>query len=604
MARLYNKNLLSLFQARYCLDFYSRQYGPFCFIVKYSMKYSQLFGKTSKTVTKDATAISHKLLLQGGFIRQLSAGRYTMLPLGYNVCKKIEQVIREEVEKTGAQELIVPTLHPIELWQQANRDKKFGSAMMRVVDRNKSEFTLGATAEVVMLDLVKQFNVTYKDLPINIYQFSQKFRDETRPTGGLLRTREFVMKDGYSFHIDEADLKTTYQKYWDAYLNIAKRLDINTFPVESDSGAIGGQVSHEFMVEADVGEDTIVRCSCGYDANLEKAEFERGDINLSEEIKPMEIIPQPEWVETMEDNIKHYGKSKDHYLKNVVYKDTDGKIIIAVIRGDLAVNKAKLAVVYGAKGELEPATDDDLKSIGTKSGWVHCWGHPAVYVGDLSLKSVHNFIGGLKEKDTDSFNVNYGRDFECQFFGDIAEAPEGAVCSKCKTNKFKFTKCVEFGNIFNIGYVYSEPMDGNFVDKDGSLKKLYMGSYGIGIGRAMAIIIETHHDDKGIIWPKEVSPYQVHLLGLDLFYEKIKLMSDNLYLQLRDSGIDVIYDDRIETSAGAKFADTDLLGIPIRLVVGKRSLEKGGVEYKLRTSTESKIIMFEDIISEIKSFYK
>jgi len=568
------------------------------------MKYSQLFGKTSKTVTKDAVAISHKLLVQGGFIRQLSSGRYSMLPLGYKVSKKIEQIIREEVEKTGSQELIVPTLHPIELWKQANRDKKFGDAMMRVVDRNKNEFTLGATAEVVMLDLVKQFNVSYKDLPINIYQFSQKFRDEARPTGGLLRTREFVMKDGYSFHKDETDLKITYQKYWDAYLKIAKRLDLNTFPVESDSGAIGGSVSHEFMVEADVGEDTIAKCECGYHANLETAEFNRGEINKDEKIQPIETVAQPEWVMTMEDNIKHYGKSKEFYLKNVVYKDADGKIIIAVIRGDLTVNKAKLTKVYGAKGELEPATDEDLVSIGTKSGWVHSWGHNAVYVGDLSLKTVTNFIGGQKEKDTDTINVNYGRDFECQFFGDIAQVSENSICAKCNKNKFNFVKCVEFGNIFNIGYVYSDPMEGNFIDQDNLPKKMYMGSYGIGIGRALATIVETHNDEKGIIWPKSVTPYQVHLVGLDLVDESINKSVGDLYEKLKLANIDVLYDDRLENSAGEKFAVTDLLGIPIRIVASKRSLLQSGFEYKIRNEKESEILDTNQLIEKILSFYK
>lgn len=567
------------------------------------MKYSQLFGKTSKTVTKDAVAISHKLLVQGGFIRQLSSGRYSMLPLGYKVSKKIEQIIREEVEETGSQELIVPTLHPIELWKQANRDKKFGEAMMRVVDRNKNEFTLGATAEVVMLDLVKQFNVSYKDLPINIYQFSQKFRDEARPTGGLLRTREFVMKDGYSFHKDETDLKITYQKYWDAYLKIAKRLDLNTFPVESDSGAIGGSVSHEFMVQADVGEDTIAKCVCGYNANLETAEFNRGDVNLDQQIKPMEIVTQPGWVMTMEDNIKHYGKSKEFYLKNVVYKDADGKIIIAVIRGDLTVNKAKLAKVYGAKGELEPATDADLDSIDTKSGWVHCWGHNAIYVGDLSLKTVHNFIGGQKEKETDTINVNYGRDFECQFFGDIAQASEDSICAKCNKNKFNFVKCVEFGNIFNIGYVYSDPMEGNFIDQDNLPKKMYMGSYGIGIGRALAIIVETHNDEKGIIWPKEVTPYQVHLVGLDQIDEVVKKSTTDLYEELKSHDIDTLFDDR-DNTAGEKFAVADLLGIPIRVVASKRSLSQNGFEYKLRNQKESEILNSNQLIEKILAFYK
>ncbi len=559
------------------------------------MRYSQLFGKTSKTVTKDAVIASHRLLLQGGFIRQLAAGRYTLLPLGLKVSKKIENIIKEEVEKTGAQEVIVPTLHPLELWQQANRDKKFGAAMMTVTDRNESKFTLGATAEVIMLDLVKQFAPSYKDLPINIYQFSQKFRDEARASGGLLRVREFVMKDGYSFHVDETDLKITYQKYWDAYLNIAKKLDLKVVVVESDNGAIGGAVSHEFMVESEVGEDTIVTCSCGYAANLERASTNYPLVNPQDSIKKMEIVSQPKWVETMEDNIKHYGKSKEYYLKNVVYKDADGQIIIAVIRGDLSVNKAKLARAYGARGDLEPATDEDLAKIGTKPGWVHCWGHTAKYVGDLSLQSVKNFIGGQKEATTDSINVNYGRDFSCDILADIAEVKEGDTCPQCQKNILKFFKAVEFGNIFNIGYAYSEPMDGNFVDKDGSLKKMYMGSYGIGIGRAMAIDVEVHHDDVGIIWPKNITPYQVHLIGLDG-------MGEDLYQDLLLKNIDVLFDDR-EISAGEKFADADLIGIPIRLVISKRSQEKGGIEYKLRSEKDTEIIESKDLVSKIIKFY-
>ena len=562
------------------------------------MQYSKLFGKTSKTISRDAHTSSHKLLLQGGFIRQLSAGRYTELPLGHRVSKKLENIIREEVEKTGAQELIVPTLHPMELWQAANRDQKFGSAMMRVTDRNNAEFTLGATAEVVMLDLVKQFNPTYKDLPINIFQFSQKFRDEARPSGGLLRVKEFVMKDAYSFHQNEEELKKTYQQYWDAYLQIAKRLDLKVTIVESDNGAIGGSISHEFMVETDAGEDTIVKCDCGYAANLEKAATIYQPFNLDEEIKPFEIVSQPEWVKTMEDNIKHYNKPTQYFLKNVVYKDVDGTLIIAVIRGDLSVNKTKLAKIYGAKGELEPALDEDLSKIGTKSGWVHCWGHEAIYVGDLSLKTVHNFIGGQKEKDTDSINVNYGRDFTCQIEGDIAEVKQGDICPQCQKNKLAFSKAVEFGNIFNIGYAYSKPMEGFYVDSNGKNQMLYMGSYGIGIGRAIGSIVETHHDEKGIIWPSSIAPFQVHLIGLDLQDESISKQAFELYQKLLDQNIEVLFDDRLSSTAGEKFADADLIGIPQRVVISKRSLENGGVEIKSRTSTESKIISIEELLSQ------
>jgi prolyl-tRNA synthetase len=566
------------------------------------MLYSKLFGKTSRSAGAKAVVASHRLLLQAGYIRQLSAGRYTLLPLGFRVAKKVEEVIRKQVIKTGAQEILVPTLHPLELWQQANRDKKFGSAMMVVTDRNGAQFTLGATAEVVMMDLVNQFNVTYKDLPINIFQFSQKFRDEARPSGGLLRVREFVMKDAYSFHPDEDNLKITYQKYWDAYDQIAKDLDLQVTVVESDNGAIGGSISHEFMVETDVGEDTIVKCDhCAYSANLETAKFIRQDINLDEPLKPLEIVPQPEWVETMEDNIKHYGQPKSHYLKNVVYKDSDGQIIIAVIRGDLTVDKAKLAKLYGAKGDLEPATDEDLAKIGTKSGWVHCWGHPAVYVGDLSLRTVHNFIGGQKEKTTDSINVNYGRDFECQYFGDIAQAQEGDLCEVCKQGKLHLVKAVEFGNIFNIGYAYSDPMEGNFVSKDGSLKKLYMGSYGIGIGRAVACVVETHHDDKGIIWPSSIAPYDIHLVGLDLFDETVNQAAHQLYDQLQASGFEVLFDDRPDATAGVKFADADLIGIPLRLLVSPKSLKDGVVELKKRSGSDIQKIPLGDILSYLKN---
>ncbi|MFA6250014.1 MAG: proline--tRNA ligase [Candidatus Shapirobacteria bacterium] len=565
------------------------------------MLYSQLFGKATKSVVRDATAASHRYLLQAGFIRPLAAGRYTLLPLGLRVARKIEKIIREEVEKTGAQELIVPTLHPIEIWRQAKRDQKFGASMMRVTDRNGSEFTLGATAEVIMMDLVNQLNPTYKDLPINIYQFSQKFRDEARPSGGLLRVREFVMKDAYSFHCDEADLKITYEKYRQSYLNIAHRLGLEVTIVESDNGAIGGSISHEFMVESEVGEDTIVKCVCGYAANLETASTVYTPVNLDEPQNPMQIINQPAWVETMEDNIKHYKKAKEYYLKNVVYKDSDGQLVIAVIRGDLAVNKAKLAKVYGAKGDLEPATEEDLKKMGTKPGWVHCWGHKAVYVGDLSLKTVHNFIGGQKEEDTDSINVNYGRDFTCELEGDIAEVKEGSKCPRCQKNSLVFKKAVEFGNIFNIGYTYSQPMNGNFVGQDGQLKSLYMGSYGIGIGRAMACVVELHHDEQGIQWPVAIAPYHVHLVGLNLDVQSVNQSAQSLYQQLASAGIEVLYDDRPDISAGSKFADADLIGLPYRLVISSKSLESGGTEIKNRTDGKMEIISLDQTAKHLKN---
>lgn len=567
------------------------------------MKYSQLFGKTSKTVSKDATVASHRLLLQAGFIRQLAAGRYTLLPLGLKVCKKIENIIRQEVEKTGAQELIVPTLHPIEIWQQANRDKKFGAAMMMVTDRNQAQFTLGATAEVIMLDLVKQFAPSYKDLPINIYQFSQKFRDEARPSGGLLRTREFVMKDGYSFHIDEADLKATYQKYWDAYLNIAQKLDLKIVVVESDNGAIGGAVSHEFMVESEVGEDTIATCSCGYAANLEKAAFIKNSINLDEaekELKEVEAIRGT----TMEDGVKLHNLPLNLQIKDVMYIDEKGRYILAIIRGDFMVNETKLKNLV-LSNELRHATEEEIiNNLHSVPGFISPVGikqnidskSELIIVADDSLRTVKNCYGGSNKKNIDLLNVNIDRDYKADLEGDIAAACEGDICPQCKSQQLHLIKAVEFGNIFNIGYAYSEPMDGNYTDKDGSLKKLYMGSYGIGIGRAMAIDVEVHHDDSGITWPKDIAPYQVHLIGLDA-------MGEDLYLELLSKNIDVLFDDRESVSAGAKFADADLIGIPIRLLISKRSQEKGGIEFKLRSEKESEIINQKDLISKITNYF-
>lgn len=566
------------------------------------MRYSQLFGKTSKTVTNQATAVSHKLLLQGGFIRQLAAGRYTLLPLGFKVAKKVEDVIRKEVEKTGAQELIVPTLHPLEIWQKANRDKKFGSAMMKVVDRNGAEFTLGATAEVIMMDLVNQLNPTYRDLPINIYQFSQKFRDEARPTGGLLRTREFVMKDAYSFHENEQELIKTYNQYWKAYEEIARQLDLNVVVVESDNGAIGGSVSHEFMVETAVGEDTIAKCSCGYAANLERAEFVKDNINLNEKELPLEEVEAVRG-NTMEDGVKLHNKPLNLQIKDVVFVDDQGRFILAIIRGDYSVNEVKLQNLTGAN-ELRHATDEEIREfLGSEPGFISPVGiknnlkkgTKFILIADDSLKTIKNAYGGSNKKNLDLINVNIDRDYQANIVGDIAQAEDGFFCPKCKKWQLKMTKAVEFGNIFNIGFTYSKPMDGNYIEKDGSSKPLYMGSYGIGIGRAISTIIETHHDDKGIIWPESVAPYQIHLIGLDLFDENIKKQAEDLYQKLLDKNIEVLFDDRDDVSAGAKFADADLIGIPTRLVISKRSLENGGVESKKRTEAKSEIIAINSL---------
>jgi len=375
---------------------------------------------------------------------------------------------------------------------------------------------------------------------------------------------------------------------------IAERLDIEVIPVEADSGALGGDFCHEFMVPCDWGEDTILTCKCGYSANKERAEFIRGDVNSGDAEKPFEIVEQPEWVETMDDNVKHYGLPKSHFLKNVVYKTKKGQAIVAVIRGDLDTNETKLTKVVG-EGELTPATDEDLHKMDTRPGWVHSWGHPARYIGDISLSTVKNFIGGQKEKTTDSINVNYGRDFTCEILADIAEAKEGDVCGKCRQNKLEAQKGVEFGHVFKYDDFYTKAMGCTFTDKDGKEKYLLMGAYGIGIGRAMAIVAETHHDENGLIWPKAVAPYHAHLISMK--GDEVSKRATEIYKKLQEVGVEILYDDRDEVSAGVKFSDADLIGIPVRLVVSEKTGNK--IEYKERGKEQTLLLTVAEVTKKL-----
>ncbi len=563
------------------------------------MLYSKLFGKTVKKPPSEATTISHKLLHQAGYIRESTAGRYFMLPLGQRVQQKIIALIKEEMDNSGAQEMLSPLLHPLELWKETNRTKTTGFELTTVKDRRGAEFALGGTAEEMFVDVMRRFQISYRDLPCTLYQFSNKFRDELRARGGLLRVREFIMKDAYSFHRDEADFKREYQNMWDTYKRIFNRLGLTTVVVESDNGYIGGEYCHEFIVESPIGETKYLYDDSGYAAHEDVAKFQRQTTNPKEKEKPFQIIKQPQWVQSMEDNVKHYKLPKSHFLKNVVYKNrVSGEIIIAVIRGDLEVNKAKLEHVIDAIGQLEEATEKDLHRLGTKVGYVHSWGHKnARYIGDLSLTTVKNFIGGQKEATTDSINVNYGRDFKCEKLADIALAKEGYLSTSGK--KLRSGRGIEVGNIFQLGYHYSQKMkNATFIDHDGKEKPYYMGCYGIGIGRTMAAIVEVYHDKRGIIWPDIVAPYKVHLVGLDLQNNRVKQQAEKIYQELATKKIEVLYDDRTNVSAGVKFADADLIGIPWRVVISKKTAEK--IEVKKRDAETAKLLTLEEFLQIIK----
>lgn len=545
----------------------------------------------------DFKLVSHKLLFQAGFIRESSAGRYYLLPLGIRVHDKIMKIIEEEMDQAGAQKMITPVLHPLELWQETNRTKTTGFELMKIKDRRGAEFALGGTAEEMFVELVRQFKLSYKDLPFNVYQFSTKFRDELRARGGLLRVREFTMKDAYSFDKDEASFKKEYEKMAKTYTEIFKRMGLKTVMVEADNGYIGGEYCHEFVVESEIGESRFFIAG-DYCAHEEVAKFKRESMNPKEKVKAFKVIKQPKWVQTMEDNIKHYGEPRWRYLKNVVYKNrVTGELWIANIRGDLEVNPVKLGYVVGAAGLLDPATDADLKKLGTKTGYVHSWGHKGVrYAADLSLKSVVNFIGGQKEDETDSINVNYGRDFKADIEGDIAMVQKGFLAENNK--KLAEKRGIEVGNIFQLGYHYTNLMKGaEFVDSDGKLKKYYMGCYGIGLGRTMATIVEKFHDDKGIVWPKSVAPYQVHLIELKSKNEKRK--TEEIYIKLIEAGIEVLWDDREDVSAGVKFSDADLIGLPVRLVISVRN--KDMIEWKNRNSAKTELLSLEEVLRRCRT---
>jgi prolyl-tRNA synthetase len=572
------------------------------------MKYSKLFGKTTKDEIKDTKFASYYYLIKGGFIEESVAGRYFFLPLGWRVHEKIKEIVRDEMNKAGGQEMISPVLHPLELWQETNRTNTTGFELMKVEDRRGAAFALGGTAEEMFVDAVRKRNLSHKDLPFNIYQFSTKFRDELRARGGLLRVREFVMKDAYSFHADEGDFKKEYQNMANTYTAIFARLGLETMMVAADNGYIGGEYCHEFQVESELGEGRFFVSEDGaYVAHEDIAEFNLKPVNPDDEVKEFEIIDQPEWVQTMEQNMKHYGKDKRFFLKNVVYRTRQGDVVIASIRGDLEVNKTKLEQLLGLVGQLEDATPEDLAAMGTKTGYVHCWGHEfisprrattedrdarVIYVADNSLKTVKNFIGGQKEIATDSFNVNYGRDFKHDIEGDVAMAQDGFLSPDGKS-VLREKHGIEVGNIFQLGYHYSKLMKkATFIAQDGTEQPYYMGCYGIGLGRTMAAIIEKHHDDKGILWPENIAPFKVHLISLTGAEAK----AQQLYDQLTAANVEVLWDDRDET-AGAKFADADLIGNPIRLVISERTGDK--VEWKKRAEQQSELLTVEEVMARV-----
>lgn len=564
------------------------------------MLYSKLFGKTIKESPRETSASSHKLLYQAGFIRESTAGRYYLLPLGWKAHAKIQQIIKEEMDKAGAQEMLAPVLHPISLWKETNRTNSVGFELMAIKDRNETEFVLGGTAEEMLVDLVRKFQLSYKDLPFNLYQFSTKFRDELRPRGGLLRLREFVMKDAYSFHATEEDFKKEYENMKNTYTKIFERMGLKTFIVESDNGYIGGEYCHEFIVESDTGESKFLTDGKNYYAHEDVAKFKRDEKNLEEREKPLEEVEAVRGT-TMEDGVKLHKKPLWQQIKDVLFVDEKGRFILAIVRGDYDINETKLMHLVKAY-RLRHATEDEIRDkIHSEPGFISpvgikkiAEGVEIVIAADISLRTVKNAYGGANKKYRDLFNMNIDRDYKADMEGDIALAKEGYETEDGK--KLIARKGIEVGNIFQLGFHYSSKMKGAaFKDSKGQERPYYMGCYGIGLARTMAAVVEKYHDDKGIVWPKTVAPFDCHLLVLGAAKDK----ADKAYQKLIDGGIDVLYDDREDVSAGHKFADADLIGIPIRLVISDK-VPEGQVEWKQRNKDKAEVISLSEAVKRVK----
>lgn len=556
------------------------------------MKYSKIFGKTIRDVPKDVVVTSHKLLYKAGFIREATAGRYYLLPLGLRVQQKIQKIIKEEMDNAGAQELLTPVLHSKELWKETNRTESVGFELMTIKDRNEFEYVLGGTAEEMIVDLVRKFQISYKDLPFNVYQFSLKFRDELRARGGLLRLREFLMKDAYSFHANEGDFKKEYQNMMDTYTKIFQRLGLKTEIVESDNGYIGGEYCHEFVVESEVGESRYFTDGEGYSAHEDVAKFVLDDVGSDEKILPMEEV-EGKGIIGVEELAEFLKIPVQKTTKTILFETDNGDIIAAAVRGDFDINEEKLAKIIGCK-QLKLASSGTVEKVtGAEVGYAGVLNLPKsvkIYL-DESCANRRNFEMGSNKTNYHAINVNFGRDLpDPEKFYDFKIAKDGYVGPNGK--KLVAKKGIEVGNIFQLGLRYSSKMKrANFRDKDGKEKPFYMGCYGIGLARTLATIIEIYHDYKGIIWPEAVAPFQVHLIELDADADKI-------YEQLVERGIEVLFDDRIDISAGEKFADADLIGIPIRVVVSKKTKDK--IEIKKRSGKEVELVSIDELIKMVK----
>ncbi|NLK95607.1 MAG: proline--tRNA ligase [Clostridiales bacterium] len=564
------------------------------------MKMSNMLVLTLREVPAEAEIASHKLMLRSGMMRKMASGIYNYMPLGLKALKKVEDIIREEMDKAGAQEFLASAVLPAELWQESGRWDVYGDEMFRLKDRNGRDFCLGPTHEEVFTDIARNEIKSYKQLPVNLYQIQTKYRDERRPRFGVMRSREFVMKDAYSFDKDQEGLDLSYNKMHDAYVKIFNRCGLDAKCVQADSGAIGGSNSAEFMVKSEVGEDDVVFCdACNYAANIEKAVAipEKAE---AEDLKELKKVSTP-GVKTIEDLEGYFNITSKKFVKTLLF-NIDGKIVAVLVRGDREVNEVKVSNAIGEVINIEMATAEEVKKA--TSAAVGFAGPIGLNVDkilvDEEVTYMYNFIVGANETDYHYENVNYKRDFE-GVVGDFRNVTNGEKCPLCGGD-ITISRGTEVGHIFKLGTKYSEAMKGNFIDENGKEKPFLMGCYGIGVTRTMASIIEQHNDENGIIWPLAVAPYHLSLIPVNIKDEEQMKVAERLYDELTKLGIEVLMDDRNER-AGVKFKDSELMGIPMRVTVGKK-INEGQIEFKLRAEKDNEVIKIEELCDRVIEEFK
>jgi prolyl-tRNA synthetase len=562
------------------------------------MRLSRLFFTSLREDPVEAEMVSHRLLVRAGYVRQLGAGIYSLLPLGYRVSRRVEQVIREEIDRIGGQEMEMPVVHPADLWRESGRYHKIGPEMVRFKDRGGRDMVLAMTHEEVVADLLRDILKSYRQLPIIVYHFQTKFRDEPRARGGLIRVREFVMKDSYSVDLDAAGLDHSYQLHYEAYERIFSRLGLETVAVSSDVGIMGGSQAHEFMVLNEHGEDTLVLCdACGFAANQQVAAVRKPQPS-SEEVLPVEEVATP-GTDTIASLAEFLGIGIERTAKAAFFMTGDGRLVTAIVRGDHEVNETKLGNAVRAIGGMRPAHGDEIRAAGMEPGY----GSPAgahdtlVVLDDLAAASP-NLVGGANRPGYHLRNLNAPRDYEPDMVIDISNARDGDPCPECGA-AVTLRNGIEVGNIFKLGTDFTEALDATYLAEDGSRIHPIMGSYGIGVGRNLACIVEAHHDEKGIVWPTEVAPYPAHLVALGAAKaEEVAAEAEGLYARLTDAGVEVLYDDRDE-SPGVKLTDAELLGMPLIVTISPRSLSAGGAEVTIRASGERSVKPIDQVADEL-----